>query len=270
MLEAIHLMGSLFRLSCAVLITLTSVSFARATGVSVNGRVITDADLAAVVAQLPGKAKDDVLKDPAAKAQILSTLVNQELLFQDATSRKVQASKDYKLALEAFKKQLAVELLVRNQITSKISTSAVKNYFEKNKKQYSNDAVHALHILTKTANEAQAILAEVKKPGVDFQMVAEKRSIDPAAKTNRGDLGFFGHGMLDAGFTDAAFAAKTNQIIGPIKSAFGYHVIKVLEKKAGKPAEFSEAEPRARSDLQRDMIESYLTNLKKRSKIKGM
>ncbi len=264
-------MGSLFRPSCAVLIALVSVAqAAQATGVSVNGKMITDADLEAVVSQMPGKGKTDILKDPVSKAQLISTLVNQELLFQDANAKKVSESKEYKQALEAFKKQLAVELLVRNQITSKVTTASAKDYFEKHKLQYSNDAVHALHVLTKTEAEAKAIMAEVKKPGADFQMIAEKKSIDPSAKTNRGDLGFFGRGMLDAGFTEAAFAGKTNEVIGPVKTLFGYHIIKVLEKKTGKPADFAEAEPRVRADLQRDLIASHLNELKKKSKVQGL
>jgi len=111
-------------------------------------------------------------------------------------------------------------------------------------------------------------LAEVKKPGVDFQKVAEARSKDPSAKNTRGDVGFFSRTMFDQAFTDAAFGASAGDIVGPIKTAFGWHIIKVVDRKVGKVLDFAEVEQRVRADLQRELLKEYVLDLRKKAKIK--
>ncbi len=130
------------------------------------------------------------------------------------------------------------------------------------------DQIHALHILLPSEQEAAAVLAEVKKPGADFQKIAESKSKDPSAKNNRGDLGFFTRDNLDPAFSDAAFATKVGDIAGPVKSAFGYHVIKVLDRKIGKSPEFAEVEQKVRMDFQRELLQNYVSALKSKAKIK--
>ena len=109
-------------------------------------------------------------------------------------------------------------------------------------------------------------LAE-EKPG-DFQDLAEKHSKDPAAKTTRGDLGFVSHDRLVKEFTDVAFATADGRITGPIKTIYGYHIIKVIEKRMGKSLEFAEVELRVRDALRAELIRDYTDKLRAQSKIK--
>ena len=119
-----------------------------------------------------------------------------------------------------------------------------------------------------TEKEAQEILAEVKKSGVDFQKVAETKSKDPSAKNNRGDVGYFSRDMFDPAFVEASFSSKVGEIVGPVKSAFGYHVIKIVDRKVGKNPEFAEVEQKVRTDLQRETLQAYVAALKLKAKIK--
>lgn len=167
-----------------------------------------------------------------------------------------------------FKKQALVNILVQKQLAPKITNDAVKTYYTKNKIRYSTDQVHAQHILVGTEKEAQEILAEVKKQGVDFQKIAENKSKDPSAKNNRGDVGYFSRDMFDPAFVDAAFTTKVGEIVGPVKSTFGYHVIKVVDRKIGKNPEFAEVEQKVRADLQRETLQGYVAGLKLKAKIK--
>lgn len=241
---------------------------AQANVATVNGKVITDADLNRVVSNLPEYQKSVILKDANTRKQLIQNLVDQEVLFQDASARKIDQTKEYKDALENFKRQTMVSILMKNYTQGKVTEAAARAYYNKNRFRYSTDQVHAQHILVNTEAEAKSILAEVKKPGVDFQSVAEKRSKDPSAKTNRGDVGFFTREMFDPAFSDAAFSAQSGAIVGPIKTLYGYHIIKIIERKAGKTPDFVEVEPRVRADLQKQLVQDYLDQAKRKSKIK--
>jgi peptidyl-prolyl cis-trans isomerase C len=238
-----------------------------ATLATVNGKAITDEDLAVLVSNLPAQQKERLLKDPSTKTQLVQNLIDQEVMVQEAQARKIENSKEYRDALNNFRKQALVNILVQKMLAPTITEAMVKDHFAKHKVSYSGDEVHAQHILLSTEAEAQAVLAEVKKPGVDFQKVAETKSKDPTAKNNRGDLGFFGHDMYDQAFTDAAFTTKAGDVTGPVKTPYGYHVIKVVERKAGKTPEFAEIEQKVRADVQREVLQNYVNQLRKKDKI---
>jgi peptidyl-prolyl cis-trans isomerase C len=235
---------------------------------TVNGKVITDDDLQGALSNLPESQKSAVMKDKNTRTQLIDSLVDQELLVQDATSKKIEDTKEYKQALVAFRKQALVNLLVQKQLAPKVTEAATQSYYNANKAKYSTDQVHAQHILVSTLAEADAVLAEVKKPGVDFQKVAEQKSKDPSAKNNRGDVGFFAHDTYDPAFADAAFSGKPGDIVGPVKTSFGYHIIKIVDRKLGKVPDYVEVEQKVRSDLQRSLVEKYVADLKRKAKIK--
>lgn len=245
----------------------SSFSFA-ATLATVNGKVITDEDLNGLVSNLPQYQKNIALKDESAKKQLIQDLIDQELMVQDSVAKKIESTKEYKDIIANLRKQALVNALVQKQLAPKVTEQAVKDFYAKHKIRYSSDQVHAQHILLSTLKEAEAVLAEVKKPNVDFQKVAETRSKDPSAKNTRGDVGFFSRTMFDQAFTDAAFAAGNGEIVGPVKTAFGYHVIKVIERKIGKTPEFTEVEQQARNDFQRELLKNYVSELRKSAKIK--
>jgi len=89
--------------------------------------------------------------------------------------------------------------------------------------------VHALHILVKTEQEAKEILSEIKR-GSTFERLAQMKSTCPSGKRG-GDLGWFGRGSMVRAFELAAFSMKNGEISEPVKTEFGWHVIKVLETK---------------------------------------
>ncbi len=255
-------------ISAFLAFSLTSSVAHSATIATVNGKVITDDDLNTLVSSLPLQQKEALLKDPNTRQQLVENLVDQELMVQEATAKKIENTKEYRDAFTNFRRQAMVSVLVKKELAPKVTDASVKDYFAKNKLKYSGDQVHAQHILVTTEAEAQKILADVKKPGADFQKIAEASSKDPSAKTNRGDLGFFGREQLDPAFTEAAFTTKVGEITAPIKSSFGYHIIKVIERKTGKTADFAEVEQKVRADVQRDLLENYVKALKRKAKIK--
>jgi len=239
-----------------------------ATLATVNGKVITDEDLNSLVSTLPQYQKNLALKDENTRKQMIEDLVDQELMVQDASAKKVDDSKEFKEIMMNLRKQALVNALIQKQLAPKVTEQSVQDYYNKHKTRYTTDQVHAQHILLPTYKEAMEVLSEVKKPGADFQKIAEARSKDPSVKSTRGDVGFFSRTMFDQAFSDAAFAAVNGDIVGPIKTAFGYHVIKVMERRVGKVLEFVEVEQQVRSDLQRDLLKNYVFSLRKGAKIR--
>ena len=139
-----------------------------------------------------------------------------------------------------------------------VSEDEIRAYYEDNQADYSQEErVRARHILLRVADPAQdaevlARLQEVRsriEAGEDFATLAGELSDDPGSKTRGGDLGFFGRGAMVAPFEDAAFGAAPGELVGPIRTNFGYHLIEVLEREAGGTRALDEARDEIYSTL---------------------
>ena len=234
----------------------------------VNGRVVTDKDVQAALSTLNEGQRTNVLKDVNTRRQVLNSVIEQEVLVQEAEKEKLDQDTDFKEAMAAFKRQFLASRVLQKNLGSKFTDSAAKKYYEGHKSKFSTDQVHALHILVKEELEAQELIKKTKAMNKDeFKDLAEKVSKDPSAKNNRGDLGFFGRDRMVAEFTDAAFGGKEGAIVGPVKTSYGYHVIKVIKKRIGKPLEFSEVELKVKNELRNELTANYVANLRKQAKV---
>ncbi len=141
----------------------------------------------------------------------------------------------------------------------KVSDNEIKDYYEKNKDKYTQEEqVRAKHILISPARKnisddeakklAEKIYNQLKK-GADFDKLAKKYSDDPGTKDKGGDLGFFPKGRMVKPFEDAAFSLKVGQISKPVKTRFGYHIIKVTGRKKAKTYTLDEVKEEIRSIL---------------------
>jgi foldase protein PrsA len=126
----------------------------------------------------------------------------------------------------------------------KISEDEIKKYFDQNKDQLNEpEQVRASHILVDTLDEANQVEARLKK-GEDFAKVAKEVSKDPGSASKGGDLGYFTRGKMVPEFEQAAFSLKVGEISAPVKTQFGYHIIKVTDHKAAKTAQLSDPDVR--------------------------
>jgi peptidyl-prolyl cis-trans isomerase C len=233
----------------------------------VNGQSISDKDLKAALSGLNDAQRQNVLKDSNTRRQVLNSLIEQEILVGEASREKLDQDQEYKDAAAAFRRNYLSNRLLQKNLGAKMTEPAAKKYYESNKRRYSTDQVHAMHILVSDETQAKDLVKKAGEPSADFQALAEKFSKDPSAKNNRGDLGFFGRDRMVSEFTDAAFEGGVGQIVGPVKTSYGYHVIKVIEKKAGKPMTYDEVELRVKNDLRQELTQGYLSGLKKQAKI---
>jgi len=234
---------------------------------TVNDTVITDADLRSHLSHLNEGKKGQVLGTRVGKNRAVKSLIRQEVLHQEARRQKLHESRDFKNALKAFERSYLAGMLVGKRIVPQMSEKAARKDYQAHFTRYSSSMIHAHHILLETAEKAKRVKQAIKK-GMAFQVAAEKFSKDPSARTNRGNLGFFPRDRFSPAFSDAAFLAKPNEIVGPVKTEFGYHLIKVVGFRPGPNLGFEEVEFRVRQDLQEDLVRAYSDQLRDKAKIK--
>lgn len=251
-------------LALGILTTLSAFSASAVDVAKVNGKTITDADVKASLAGFNEGQRRQILSDMSTRREVVNNLVDQELLIQEAEKQKLDKDSEYETAFRAFRRQYLTDKVLSKNVRPKLSEASAKKFYEINRRNYSTDKVQVQHILLSDEKTAAEILKQAKAPGADFQKLAEKNSKDPSAKNNRGDIGVITRDSpFVAAFKDAAFAAKAGEIIGPVKTQFGYHIIKILDKGTGKILNYDEVELRVKSDLQREMVQNYVTQLKK-------
>lgn len=234
----------------------------------VNGKPITDSDVKTALSGFSPGQQASVLNDQNSRRQILDNLIDRELLLQEAKKSKLEETEEFKKAVREFSEQFLSNKVLERNLSSKLSEAAAKRYYEAHKRKFSTDRVHVQHILVNSEAQARDVLKKAGAKGTDFQKLAETISKDPSAKNNRGDLGFITRNspFVDE-FKEAAFTGSEGTLVGPVKTLYGYHVIKVIDKKIGRPLNYDEVELMVKNELRQELIRNYVTNLKRQAKI---
>src|SRR5436305_3875721 len=145
----------------------------------------------------------------------------------------------------------------------------MKKVYEEASKQITGEQeVRARHILVETEDEAKAVEDELKK-GADFAELAKKKSKDPGA-SDGGDLGFFTKDQMVPEFSAVAFSLEPGKISDPVKSQFGWHVIKVEEKRNRKAPDFDQVKSQIETYVTRKAQADYVAKLREAAKIERM
>lgn len=176
---------------------------------------------------------------------------------------------------KSFEKLLQDQLIINNlkeKLTAdvKVTDEDVKKYFDSNKDMFKlpSPEIRASHILVATEDEARKILDELKA-GKDFAELAKQYSTDKASKDKGGDLGYFGKGTMDPEFEKVAFALKQGEVSQPVKTQFGYHIIKVTGERTS--LSFDDVKDYIKSNLESskkdEEFNKYLDEWQKQSKI---
>ena len=194
----------------------------------VDGVAITDDDVADAMMDI-GPGLPQKLDAPARQKYLLDYLIDMKLVAKKAMADKMDAGAAFTRRLAYFHDKLAMEAVLTDTAAKATTDEAEhKAYDEAAKAQPPQPEVHARHILLPSEDDAKAALARVKK-GEDFAKVATELSKDPGGEG--GDLGWFTKDKMVPEFADAAFKMEPGQVSDPVKSQFGWHVIKVEEKR---------------------------------------
>lgn len=203
---------------------------------------------------------DQMVKDEISKIKATS-FQNNQFEFEKALKRNNLTEDDLgKMLKEKLTFQNYTDKLFRDNI--KISDKDLKDAYESKKSEFSTkEQVEASHILVKTEAEANDILKQLKD-GKSFEDLAKQHSLDPGSKGNGGKLGFFGRGMMVPEFENAAFALKTGEISKPVKTNFGFHIIKKTGEKKASVASFDEVKENLKDQLRAEKQKAFFTEWK--------
>lgn len=183
------------------------------------------------------------------------------------------------------KKQIQIKKLLDKEVMAKVKVDdgAVKKFYEENKDKFQEpEQVRAAHVLVKVDKgadektraaakaEAEKVLKEAKA-GKDFAELAKTHSDDPGSKDRGGELGFFPRGEMVPAFEEAAFKLKAGELSGVVETDYGFHVIKVEEKKAGRTVPLAEVKEDVSGYLKEqkasEVARNYVEGLRKKAKV---
>jgi peptidyl-prolyl cis-trans isomerase C len=233
----------------------------------VNGSEIRQSDVTMAEEELaPSLAQ----MDPATKAEnVLSFLIDLKIVSKAAEDKKIADSDDFKKRMAFTRNRLLMDSLLAQEGKSATTDAAMKKVYEDASKQISGEQeVHARHILVETEDEAKAVKAELDK-GADFAELAKKKSKDPGA-SDGGDLGFFTKEQMVPEFSDVAFKLDPGKISDPVKSQFGWHIIKVEEKRNRKAPDFEQVKAQIETYVTRKAQADYVGKLREAAKVERM
>jgi len=241
--------------------------------VSIDGDAITLEEFNKDLDKIPMNMKM-LVATQSGKKTYLDRLIMKKLLLREAAKSKIEDEKDFQNRLSDIKEQLLIESLLKKKIAadSQLTDNDMKKYYDANKEKFKKEKeINTRHILLKTDEEAKQVMERLKK-GEDFVELAKKYSIDPNAKASGGEIGFHPKGTLLPEYEAAAFKlTKVGQVTGPVKTQFGYHIIRLEGAKPPAYVSFDEVKDFIRQQLiqekQKELLEKYIEELKKAAKI---
>jgi peptidyl-prolyl cis-trans isomerase C len=231
----------------------------------VNGEEIHLSDLEAAKQQLPEQLK--AMPIQLIYQPLLERVIDGKLLAAAAKKAKLDNDAEVKKRMAELQERVMQDVYLERAINERITDAAVQKRYEAYLKEHKpEEQVRARHILVRTKEEAEAIIKEIDKGG-DFAEIAKAKSIDPA-KAQGGDLGFFGRGDMVPEFAEAAFSLQpggyTKQ---PIKTQFGWHVIKVEEKRTKPAPKLEEVREELVQGMTAEAFNEVMADLKKGVKV---
>ena len=231
----------------------------------VDGAELRLSDVEAAQQNLPPQAKKLPLEQ--IYPVLLDRLVDGMLITEAGRKEHLDRDPDVQSRLKQYEDRLIQEAYINRVVKPAGTEDRLRTrYQEFLKEKPAQDEVHARHILVKTEAEAKSVIAELDK-GADFAVLAKKYSTDPGAESG-GDLGYFKHDDMVKEFADATFALSPGQYNKtPVKTEFGWHVIKVEDRRVGKPQSFEEAREQLSRDLAHEIIDAKLQDLRGAAKI---
>ncbi len=231
----------------------------------VNGKKVTRADVIASAQSLPAEYQSKI---DAIFPALIDRLVDLTLLAEEGRKENLQDDPEVKARIEQVTNQMIQEVLIRRYLQKMMTEDAIKARYEKFvAEQPAQTEIRASHILVASEEEAKEIVKQLEG-GADFAAVAKEKSTDPSAKQNGGDLGYFTAGEMVPEFSQAVFAMETGDSSkAPVKSQFGWHVIKVVDKRPKVPPSLEETRGQIEEVLSGELLTAYLTSLRTTAKV---
>jgi len=221
------------------------------------------------------------VKSPELAEQTLDYLIQVALLGKAAKEKRITVSKDELTEFESQYQdvvgqrdleQLAkIRKLLDSDVTVEVTEEEAKTFLEENKEELKlPEMVNARHILVETKEEAEEVKNQLEN-GADFEQLAKEKSIEPAAQSTGGNLGWFPRGQMVAPFEYAAFSLRVGKISQPVKTDFGWHIIEVSEKQTAQYPVYEDTKDKIitylESQKREEAFQTYLSEILENAEI---
>jgi len=230
----------------------------------VNGKPIPTSRVDAMVKQAAAQGQKD---GPELRQMIKEELINREILIQEADKLNLSNSADVKTQMDLARQQILIGSLVKDYIRKHpVSDAEIKTEYDRFKAQTGDKEYKARHILVEKEEDAKAIIAKLKG-GAKFEELA-KQSKDTGSAANGGDLDWATPASFVKEFSTAMVALKNGQVTDtPVKTQFGFHVIRLDESRAAKVPALDEVKGQISEALQQKKLQAYQAELRTKAKI---
>lgn len=232
---------------------------------TVDGSPIYRSDVIAVQRTLPAQYQQ--LPIEVLFPAVVERLIDTRLVVNAGRKENLQNDDEVKRRLAGLEDRVIQEVYLSRKIDAAVNEQAVRARFEQMAKSSpAKEEISARHILVQTEQEAKTVIADLKKGG-DFAEIAKTKSIDPSGKQNGGDLGFFSREEMVPEFSEAAFKLKDGETTqAPVKSQFGWHVIRV-EARRTQNASLEEMREQITNDLSQEVVSGMVTKMREGAKV---
>lgn len=231
----------------------------------VGGLTVTEAELFGMMQALGPRGEQ--YASPEGRRALIEELVAQKLFLLDAQKNLYEAEAPFREQLKRAKENLLTEYAIRKAIERvDVKEEEVRAFYDENLDKFSQgETVNASHILVDSEEKAAEIAEAIKAGKVTFEEAAKEHSSCPSKEAG-GNLGEFGRGQMVPEFEEAAFSLTVGEVSAPVKTQFGYHVIRLNAKNEAKPISYNEAREsiyrKLTSDKQQAAYRSRVNQLK--------
>ena len=231
----------------------------------VNDHIISAKDVLMALEKLPSKIKEQPL--PSLYPNIVNELINQHLIAQQAYKENLDKNKKVLSEINKRKEQIMAKYWLNSYLSQKLDKKNLKNFYNNYLKSFkSSKEYNASHILVKEEKEALNIIKKLNNKAL-FSDLAKEFSVGPSGKTG-GKLGWFSSGQMVKEFEKATFILNKGQITKePVKTKFGFHIIKLNEVRISQPKNFTEIEPEIINMIKKKSLVNLEKEIKKNQKI---
>ena len=231
----------------------------------VNGKAVPKARLDALAQQV---AKSGRPITPEVQQQMRDAVITREVFAQEAEKLGLMGSDDYKNQMEIARQTVLITVLIDDfKKKNAVSDADLKAEYDKFAAANGGKEYKARHILVEKEADAKAIIASIKKGG-KFEDIAKKQSKDPGSGANGGDLDWANPSSYVAEFTEAMLKLNKGQMTDtPVKTQFGFHIIRVDDIRTAQLPAFEELKPQIAQQLEQQRLGAYQQNLREKAKV---
>ncbi len=231
----------------------------------VNGKAVPSARLDVLAKQVEASGRP---VDANVREQLKEEVVLREIFMQEAERRGIAASADYKAQMELARQTILIRALFADeQKKNPVSDAVLKAEYDKFAAANGGKEYRARHILVEKEDEAKAIIASISK-GAKFEDIAQKQSKDPGSGANGGDLDWASAGSFVGEFSDAMAKLEKGQMTqAPVKTQFGFHIIRLDDVRQAQLPPFEEIKPQIAQQKQQQQMSDFQKTLREKAKI---